>query len=654
MKKEVKFVFNGLVSILILILFLVFYNYFLLDSSIERIRIALKDVSQAKTLFESESASFLLQDLLVSEIGQPDVNLERLITSDTFQSVFASPKVMRRKADVQFLLQNLLSSYQQNRSPFLQWLDRINQYAFDCFYDAAKFFQYLFTKSGIRKQVVEKVEDTQIEILRRAREFELHWQFAESAKTYQFFIEHYPDYPRMNLVKLFLSSVYLRSGDYANGEKLLSEINLTLASASEIHLVSTFRKKLNDLRELAKKRDLLLSEINRLKNKNVETGTHPEKEKSNVIERLRSEQLGGVQTDLIKMLFQLGVYDLYLFDLKAAKMVFQEILGAKPSVEIEKQATWIQGWIYLLESNYTESRRLMRDLLERFPEDRFGALSSFALATIAERTGNYDEAAREFERLAKSHTSQNASFLFKYRAGGVYLYDLEDLRRAESSFSEAKQFISSPFLSSLYERELIPSIQADLRDSAFQRFFRGDVATARKFFEDVLRLNPDDAWGNCGYGLALYLDGEKKEGIRYVTRCRSLKKDEYTTSALAFVTEKEGKIEDAIALYQEALLERKEYVVALYNLGRLELEKDQLDSALKHFLEAKKQAGRFDQFLPSILNNLGLVYWRMGKTQEAKLEFLNALSHNPNFPDARFNLAQLSQSTGPWDFQKKS
>lgn len=654
MKKRRHFFASSFVGALALIIFFSLYNFFLLDSSIERIRLALRDVAQADSVFETDSASFFLQDLLITEIGKKEMNFERVVASDAFQSVLASPKGLDRKTDARFLLENLLFSYQHKRFTFLQWVDWANQYVMDRFYDGVRFLQYVFIKSGIRPEAMERAEDVQIKVLHRAREFELKWQFPEAVKAYHFFIDQYPDYPKLSLVKLYLTSVYLRSMQYDLAEELLSQINITLASPSEIRLTAALRKKLKELRDIERKREGLLAEIERYKKEMASEEKPPASDSGRTaVERRLKKHEGPVETrELAPMLFQLGLYHLYLFDLQGAKKAFEEVLGLAPGEDLEKQAKWITGWIFLLQSNFEESRRLMRELLERFPQDRYAVWSSFTLAAIAERTGEYAEAAREYERLAKIADSRPVQFLFQYRAGDVYLYDLQDLANAQKSFLEAKQYAPSSLLS-VYESDVFPSLQADARETAFQWLFQGDSKTARRFFEDALKINPDDAWAHCGYGLSLYLDGEEEDGKEHVVLCRNLKKDEYTASSLAYLMNREEKLDEAAKLYEEAIRERPDYVIAVYNLARIEIEQGDLEAALKRLEEARRYAGRFIAFLPLILNNLGLVYWSLDDQAKAEKEFLSALEHDPYFEDAHFNLAQLYEVQGKIELSER-
>ncbi len=649
MIKSARFIISSLIAAAAFIGLLVVYNYFLLDSSIERIRLALDDVAQASNPFEADQASFFMQDLLVNEIGQRSVDLERLIASDAFGSVFTQPGTSHRKADAEFLLQNLLASYEHSRPFYLRWMDGLKTSFGRLVKGANQFWEYLSGRMGIQKlQETSLKGGAPVEILRRAREFELRWQFKEAEAAYKLFISQFPSYPKLTLVKIYLTSVHLRSGQFSIAEETLDKINASIASPDEIRLIETLRDKVKELENISEKRKVLAAEIDAIKKSSagkVEKPAAAEKY-SSLTERIRNRQAGGETADLMSKLVELGVYDLHLYDLAAAKETFGEILSRQPTEEVEKHAKWILGWIHLLENNYQESRRLMRELLERFPKDHYGIMSSFALAAIAERTGQFAEAAREYERLAENQKSPEVAFLLKYRAGSVYLYGLQDLSNAQNAFADAERLISSGLLSTSFEKNVIPAIGANLRDAAFERLFRGDTAMARKFFEDMLKVNPDDAWGNCGYGLALYLEGEKEEGFNHVTRCRSLKKDEYTASSLAFLTEKEGSVNDAALLYQEAIQGRPDYVVALYNLGRLEIERGDFENALAYLGEARRFAGGRSSYQPPILNNLGIAYWRLGRGQEAELQFLSALDFDETFPDAHLNLAALYLSDG--------
>jgi len=636
------------VGIGIVVLLFTVYNHFLLDNSIERIRLALAEFSQANSLFETENPSFLLQDLLVTEIGKQDVNLERLVASESFTNIMNASNNADRKQDAEFLLQNLLSSYEKSRSPVLRLFDQVNRWVIECFYAIKQFWNYLFSHAGARGNVLRISEENQAKILRRAREYELNWQFDKAAQAYELFLKRFPEYSKANLVRLYLVSVYLRSNQYGLAQQLLSHMNLTIAFPSEVSLAATLRRKLAEMKQLTKRRAELGREINKIKMRGVSEPAKPPAVNSSagVLGRLKLQDVRDYDVDLIGMLFEYGLFSLYLFDLKTTRETFQELLSMKIPEEVGKHAKWLQGWVYLLENNYEESRRLMRELLVRYPQDRFGEMSQFVLASIAEQSGEFEQAAKQFENLASNVDSKEVSFLLNYRAGGVYLYNLNNVTKAQNSFVDAKQSLSSSFLVSSFEKDVLPALQTNMRNAAFQRFFQGDILNARKFFEDVLQFDQDDAWANCGYGLVLYMSGEKSKGLDYVQRCRSLKKDEYTNSVYAFVLEKEGRLDEAAVLYQEAINGRGNYVVALYNLARLEIQLGELEEALMHLKDAKKEAGRLSNYASLISNNLGIVYWRIGDITLAENEFLSAVEVDENFPDAHFNLAQLYERGG--------
>ena len=644
-----KFLLTILVFIVVIFGFFSIYNYFLLDNSIERIRTSLQQLSQATSLSEAEAVTFLMQDLFVNEVSDSQVDLQRLVATEAFESAFTSPELNHRKHDVQFLLENLLSGHEKKRTPALLFFDRMIQYCYNRFYNLLQFGQYLMSKLQGRRHFKTALEESQLNMLRQARELELKWQFADAASIYERFLKNYPDYEKRRLVHLNLASVFLRSGRYDDAERLLSEIPLTNAPTNEVKLISLLQKKKDQLKDLAREREGLEQRITRLRqNKTGPVLGQKRKEESTVVTRLKRAETEKLPTDLVSLTFRLGVIHIHLFDLGSAKKSFQEVLGLNPSEDVEKQAMWVLGWIHLLENNFQEGRRLMTELLQKFPVGRYGEMSSFALAAISERSGDYLEAAKEFERLSGATVSKDTSFLLKYRAGSVYLYDLKDLSNALRAFTQTQKLVPTPFLSNALS-QVFPNIQGNMREIAFQKLLQGDIKTAKEFFAQILKLNPEDAWGHCGYGVALYLDGEQEEGLKHVTQCRSLTKDPYTNSAVAYLNEKEGKTEEAILLYRDAIRERKDYTVALYNLGCLELQTDQADEAVEHLKEAKRQAERLGRYKPPYANNLGLAYLHVGRVRDAESEFLAALQWDPNFPEAHYNLAKLYQGEGRAD-----
>ena len=103
---------------------------------------------------------------------------------------------------------------------------------------------------------------------------------------------------------------------------------------------------------------------------------------------------------------------------------------------------------------------------------------------------------------------------------------------------------------------------------------------------------------------------------------------------LGTALDKEGRTDDAIKHYQEALRIKPDYAEAHNNLGIAFDKKGRIDDAINHYQEAL----RIEPDNAEAHNNLGIDLARKGNIDVAVKHFQKALQINPNFSYARANL----------------
>jgi len=107
----------------------------------------------------------------------------------------------------------------------------------------------------------------------------------------------------------------------------------------------------------------------------------------------------------------------------------------------------------------------------------------------------------------------------------------------------------------------------------------------------------------------------------------------------------EGRTEEAIEQYREALRIRPEYDKAHNNLGLALQARGDRDGAIEHFREAL----RINPRSVSALSNLGLALLAEGETEEAIDRFMDALTIRPVAPELHTNLAVALARVGRMD-----
>jgi len=106
-----------------------------------------------------------------------------------------------------------------------------------------------------------------------------------------------------------------------------------------------------------------------------------------------------------------------------------------------------------------------------------------------------------------------------------------------------------------------------------------------------------------------------------------------------------GHWKDTETLFRHAILVTRNNYLAHYNLGTVLDKQGRLDEALRHFQEALKEKPGYVE----ACNNLGVVLDEQGRLDEAISQYLQALKLKPNFADAHNNLGAALNKQGRVD-----
>ena len=114
---------------------------------------------------------------------------------------------------------------------------------------------------------------------------------------------------------------------------------------------------------------------------------------------------------------------------------------------------------------------------------------------------------------------------------------------------------------------------------------------------------------------------------------------------LANALAKEGRTDEAIALYIEALHTEPDYWDAHYNLGNALEKKGLTDEAIKQYLQALRIKPDYEK----AHNNLGIALEKKGRIDEAIKHYLQALRIKPDYGEAHNNLGIALNKKGRTD-----
>ncbi|HXB59113.1 MAG TPA: tetratricopeptide repeat protein [Candidatus Acidoferrales bacterium] len=161
-------------------------------------------------------------------------------------------------------------------------------------------------------------------------------------------------------------------------------------------------------------------------------------------------------------------------------------------------------------------------------------------------------------------------------------------------------------------------------------------ANSEILWRHALACTPDNVWSRSNYGDALSSDGRTDDAIQQYQQ--AIKLDPSYSQAhynLGNALIKNGAVDEAIVQYQEALkLDRGAATAQDHNnLGMALLQKGQLDEAINHFQLAITN----DPEYAETYFNLGTALLQKGQVDEAINQLQNAIEKNPDSTQTRNN-----------------
>ncbi len=170
---------------------------------------------------------------------------------------------------------------------------------------------------------------------------------------------------------------------------------------------------------------------------------------------------------------------------------------------------------------------------------------------------------------------------------------------------------------------------------------------------------PQDPQAHYSLGLKYESLGQTKKAIVEYRKSLSLKPgDDKVLSSLGRLMAASGEPDQAIKIIQQAVklnpksVEARSLLGAVYNQqGMAFLQQGNLDAA-RQALEAGIQAKGDDAVTAALRNNLGCLYVREDKLDQAVGTWQEVIRQNPDMPQAHYNLALLYYVQG--DYQAAS
>jgi len=115
------------IVIICAVVFFLGYNTYLVDHSLVNLKLALDQVSDARTLEDVKKIEQALSYPLRKEIGKQKLDMATLADLEYIDEILSSPKSMNQLEDVKFFLRRVIAKKSQERGPLMASLDTMSK-----------------------------------------------------------------------------------------------------------------------------------------------------------------------------------------------------------------------------------------------------------------------------------------------------------------------------------------------------------------------------------------------------------------------------------------------------------------------------------------------------------------------------------------------
>ncbi len=171
------------------------------------------------------------------------------------------------------------------------------------------------------------------------------------------------------------------------------------------------------------------------------------------------------------------------------------------------------------------------------------------------------------------------------------------------------------------------------------RYWTNNIA----LFKHSLDVTNDNDVAHQKLGEALAAQGKTDEAVRHYYEALRIKPDLVAAHLnLGVALREEGKINEAVEHFSMALRAKPDCAEAYYELGVTLEKQGNFDAAVRHYSEALRIKPKFAKGH----NNLGSVLAQQGNVKGAFYHYYEALRINPNYAGAYYNLGKFAANQG--------
>jgi len=355
--------------------------------------------------------------------------------------------------------------------------------------------------------------------------------------------------------------------------------------------------------------------------------------------------------------FELGTVYTKLKDFTKAREAFQEAAEVDPATGLAKKSLFNIAWNEKYRGNYEEALKQF-DVLAKSEDKELSSYSEYQIADCFKKKGELEKAEGLFREIGRKYPREEFAQLATFQAGYINLYDLSDLEKAKKVFEEAKALFQDSAVVRQIEKVTFRNIGWEYLKKGYNSLREGRTLLsepmfkeADKYFDKGLEVRADDGVAYVGKAIAyLWLKDEDKART-FAERAVKL------SPRIEMVSVNAGYVYYHLKLPKEAIKECERYLsinrnslLVNYNLGYVLTDENQTLKALLAF----RRATKIDPDFAFAHNNLGWCYWKLRKYANALQEFRKAVKIKPQFERAQFNLGQVYMVLGSYGEAKKA
>ncbi len=624
MLKLIKWVIALFAAIFLFSAAFAFYTHFLVDYSLESLETALAATeSSGQMTFAAENVyRSLVDDVALEEITADTLDMKKLAMSETSARSFTESMDRNGRGHANVYLSRLTKKKKANQNFFFRCMDAFESQLQRLSRFLSSFSRYFGRK--IEKQKDRKTaafEAARFVLLSKVQNLEKNREYTKLTSLYRQYLSSYPGSPDYGFVTLALADLLVRQNRAAEAQQLFRNIQRTYAGKIESEIAARGLRKISSVSSKAK-----------------------------LIDRFKYSIATTTGEEKLKLQLKLAKTYISVYRFSDAEDILNELRALKEPVFIRQQAEFYLGWIYKREKLFAAAEKIFLGILDsRDIALDFEIGIRAQLADIYYRTRNPEKAILQYDlinvRFAGGGDNEWKGFS-AFEQANIYFYDLKDNNKASFQLETVNELFPElgaqqknvAATSSFFKNE-----ERDLRTRGFQAIRSNDIGLAFEMFTKYDTANPNDSWNQAGLATIYLIMGDLKQAQQYVEKAYRLQSDEYTASLVGYIEGVQRNYSRASEMYKKALGRNADYLPARFNLACMYIKMKEYEQAVELLSGMESMFNSNPPLLQAkILNNLGYVYWRMGRVEQALENFQKAVKIEPDYVVAakNFNFIQ--------------